>query len=235
MHLDISAFTHVGTERPTNQDHILVNTHLLNDGEIHLLNQNDCCCFVADGVGGNQAGEFASHFILEKIKSVSPSDFPELDQLVSIFNHQLIQETTSNNLLKGSATTLTGLIANEHYAKIIHAGDSQMWLLRNDMFFQLTHDQVLNEAVENSPITSYLGGYDDQLKFDLDSPINELLVGDVLLICSDGLFKSLNYKMLKSILKADKDLATKAKKILENCLQIGAVDNVSVILVHQVK
>lgn len=234
MHLDISAFTHIGTERSNNQDHILVNTHLLNEGEVHLMNQNECCCFVADGVGGNQAGEFASHYILEKIKSVLPTDLLELEFLISTFNQQLIQETTSNNLLKGSATTLTGLVANEQYAKIIHVGDSQMWLLRNDMFFQLTHDQVLDENIENSPITSYVGGYVNQLKFDLESSIDRLLVGDVILICSDGLFKSLNFKMLKSILKADKDLSTKAKKILENCLQMGAVDNVSVILVHQV-
>jgi len=237
MHLkfDISAFTHVGTARNTNQDHILVNGQILNAGEAHLIDQENCCCFVADGVGGNKAGDFASKFILEKLRLVSDFSSPYFENLLHKFNDDLISKSKSNNDLKGTATTLTGLVIRDDIFKIIHAGDSQIWLLRNDMFFQVTKDQVLDESEKNSPITSYFGGNDNYLRFDDEVTITESIPHDCILICSDGLFKSLNQKIVKAILIAEKDLETKAKKILENCLHEGAEDNISVILIHQTK
>jgi protein phosphatase len=233
MKFNISAFTHVGTVRESNQDNILVNGQLLNEGEVHLIDQDNCICFVADGVGGNKAGEFASHFILEKLKSVPDFSFSNVEQTLHEINEQLIKESKSNEKIKGTATTLTGLVIRENIFQIIHAGDSQIWLLRNDMFFKITSDQVLDESETNSPITSYFGGMESNLKLDTNFSIHETLTDDIFLICSDGLLKSLNQKIIKSILKADKDLETKSKKILENCLQAGAEDNTSIILIQQ--
>jgi len=233
MRFVISAFTNIGTVRESNQDNILVNGQILNEGEVHLSNQDNCFCFVADGVGGNKAGDYASHFVLEKLKSVQEFNFLNVEKLLQGINEQLIAESKANDEIKGTATTLTGLVADDNSFHIIHAGDSQMWLLRNDMFFQITKDQVLDEFEKNSPITSYFGGHENYLQLDTSISIYESLPEDIFLICSDGLYKSLNLKIVKSILKADKDIETKSKKILENCLQLGAEDNISVILIHQ--
>ncbi len=233
LRFDISAFTHVGTVRNTNQDHILVNGQILNEGEVHLTDQDNCFCFVADGVGGNKAGDFASQFILEKLRLVSDFSSPYVENILHKFNDDLISISKSDNCRKGTATTLTGLVIRDNILKIIHAGDSQIWLLRNDMFFQVTKDQVLDEAEKNSPITSYFGGNDNYLRFDNKATITESIPDDYILICSDGLFKSLNQKIVKAILIAEKDLEAKAKKILENCLKTGAEDNISVIIIKQ--
>lgn len=235
MIFNISAFTHVGTVRESNQDNILVNGQLLNEGEVHLTKQDNCFCFVADGVGGNKAGDFASHFVLEELKLRTDFSSQNVEQLLQGINEQLIAESKANEEIKGTATTLTGLVADEKHFQIIHAGDSQLWLMRNDMFFQITKDQVLDESEKNSSITSYFGGLDNYLKLDTEISIHETLIDDIFLICSDGLFKSLNQKIVKSILKADKDIETKAKKILENCLEAGAEDNTSIILIHQIQ
>lgn len=232
---DISAFTHVGTVRNTNQDHILVNGQILNEGDFHLTEQDNCFCFVADGVGGNKAGDFASKFILDKLRFVSDFNSPNIDDILHRINEDLISISKSDNSLIGTATTLTGLVIDNGIFRVIQAGDSQLWLLRNDMFFKVTKDHVLDEFDKNSPITSYFGGLDNYLNLESDTSIHESLIDDLFLICSDGLFKSLNQKIVKSILKADKDLETKANKILENCLHAGAEDNISVILIHQTK
>lgn len=233
MNFYISAFTHIGTVRKSNQDNILVNGKLLNEGEVHLLDQDNCICFVADGVGGNKGGDFASFFVLDRIKAGQKKLLIDAEQLLKSINNELIVNTRNDIKLNGCCTTLTGLLVQNDFFKIIHAGDSEIWLMRNDMFFKITNDQVLDETIKNSPITSYLGGLVDYLKLDQSISIQETLVGDIFLICSDGLFKSLNHKIVKSILKADKDLETKAKKILDNCLQSGAEDNTSIILIHQ--
>ncbi len=234
MTFNISAFTHVGTVRESNQDNILVNGQILNEGEVHLSQQDQCVCFVADGVGGNKAGEFASYFVLKKLKSEANFGYPDIEQSLQKINEELLSVSKAEDGLAGTATTLTGLIIKDDIFQILHAGDSQMWLMRNDMFFQVTKDHVLDEAETNSPITSYFGGYDNYLRIDNEIFIQESIPDDIFLICSDGLFKSLNYKIVKSILKVEKGLETKVKKILENCLQTGAEDNTSVILIHQI-
>ncbi len=235
MNFNISAFTHVGTVRDSNQDNILVNGQLLNEGEVHLKEQDKCFCFVADGVGGNKGGDFASYFVLDRIKAEQDKLLIDAEQLLKNINNKLIEDTSNDIKLKGCCTTLTGMLVQNNFFKIIHAGDSEIWLMRNDMFFKITKDQVLDETIKNSSITSYFGGLDDYLKLDQSISIQETLVEDVFLICSDGLLKSMNQKIVKSILKADKNLETKAKKILENCLQAGAEDNISIILIQQTK
>ena len=199
MKFNISAFTHVGTVRESNQDNILVNGQVLNEGEVHLSEQDQCVCFVADGVGGNKAGDFASHFVLEKLKSETDFSFPNIENALQKINEELLSTSRTNNELTGTATTLTGLAINENIFQVLHAGDSQMWLMRNDMFFQITKDQVLDESEKNSSITSYFGGKENFLRLDNEVSIHESMPDDIFLICSDGLFKSLNQKIVKSI------------------------------------
>lgn len=222
----------MGTEQKSNQDRILVNGHLLSEGEVHLIEQSKCMCFVADGVGGCNAGEYASSFVLEQLNLQKDQLLTDTEQLLQSINHHLISSTINDEKLKGCCTTLSGILVIQTTFKMIHAGDSEIWLLRDDMFFKLTIDHVLDDMIKNSPITSYFGGTSVYLKPDTQSAIQEILPNDIFLICSDGLFKSLNYKMVKSILKSGKDLEIKAKKIRENCLLEGVEDNVSVILIQ---
>jgi protein phosphatase len=88
----------------------------------------------------------------------------------------------------------------------------------------------LNQYQPNSPITSYFGGSDADLKFDSEIFVNEFAIGDLFLICSDGLHKSLKHRVIKSILDHEEALATQAERLLTECRAHGADDNVSVIL-----
>ena len=156
MNFTISAFTHNGTFRKINQDRILVNGNLFEEGVFFIENQDYCSCFVADGVGGNQRGEFASQFILEKLKANICSDFNKVQIELEKINSELLIISANDPNLKGTASTLTGLYIDEASFYIFHVGDSQLWLNRNDLLFQVTTDQVLDKNISNSPITSYL-------------------------------------------------------------------------------
>jgi protein phosphatase len=230
---NISAFTDIGTIRKKNQDSILVNGQFSNTGFINKKNQEFLSCFVADGVGGNKAGEFASKFVLERIRKTQLENFNSIDEAYfKEINTNLIDTSKQDQKSIGSATTLSGVLYSKSTLKIIHAGDSEIWLLRNDSFIKITNNQVLNTKIENSPITSYFGGNEDYLKLDSNIYLAEILVSDKFLICSDGLFKAMNPKQLKSILSAEKDLNIKTEKILDVVLENGAEDNVSVILIE---
>lgn len=231
IRFNISAFTNIGSVREKNQDSILVNNQYTNNGFINFQNQEFISCFVADGVGGNKAGEYASKYVLRELQKTDLNLLLESNKYFFEINDNLIKSTNENQNTIGSATTLSGVIYCEYKLKIIHSGDSEIWLLRDDSFIKITNNQVLNSQIPNSPITSYFGGNNNHLTLDDEIFLDELSLNDKLLICSDGLFKALNLKQVKSIISANKDIENKTEKLLETALQNKAEDNVSVILI----
>lgn len=233
MKFDISGITHVGSVRESNQDRILVNGTLLSEGEVELTGQDSVHCFVADGVGGNQAGAFASNYVLEKIGLIPDFSHENYIAYLSRINEDLLSICNERVDLVGAATTLTGLLVDATGFEVIHCGDSQLWLFRNEMLFKVTTDHVLDEFERNSPITSFLGGRNNNLRFDSNIFVDDLAIGDVVLLCSDGLFKSLDKKSAKSIIERKSRTPNKVKELLETSLLNGAEDNVSVILIER--
>jgi protein phosphatase len=148
---NISAFTDIGTIREKNQDGILVNGQFSDVGFINEKNLGFLNCFVADGVGGNKAGEFASKFVLENLKNIESETLETIsDGYFAKINNDLIKITKKDQKLVGSATTLSGLIYRNSILKIIHAGDSEIWLLRNDSFIKITNDNNKKKAVRKN-------------------------------------------------------------------------------------
>jgi serine/threonine protein phosphatase PrpC len=163
MKYNISSFTHIGSKRKVNQDRILINDKILSDGFYSLDDQNACFCFVADGIGGGLAGEIASQFVLDAILK-QKENFHKLEEeiieeeLYSV-NNELINFADLKPEYRGTGTTLTGIIALEDANYLtIHAGDSEMWVLRDGLFFQVTESQVLDDSEPGSPLISYFGG-----------------------------------------------------------------------------
>jgi len=237
MNYNISGFTHIGTKRQINQDRILVNEHILEKDFQHLSNLDSCFCFVADGIGGGLAGEIASQYVLEAVLKLKNS-FLQLNEktikneLYSI-NNELIAYSSSKQEYLGTGTTLTGLIVLKDASYMtINAGDSEIWVLRDNLFFQITESQVFDDAEHGSPLISYFGGKKASLELSLNSSLREIRKNDIIVISSDGLLNSLIPKQLKAILSNEKPLKEKLEFILEKSLKVGANDNVSCILVE---
>jgi serine/threonine protein phosphatase PrpC/serine/threonine protein kinase len=232
MIFNISGFTHKGTSRKINQDRILINGELMEDGVLDVQNQVQCSCFVADGVGGNKKGEFASQFVLENLKEQISLDFNQLTERLKKINLDLIETSSKDDSITGTATTLTGMFIDNDHFYVCHSGDSELWLLRNNMFSKVTTDQVLDDSA-NSPITSFFGGEADNLNFDLSISLTASEMNDYYLICSDGLFKSLESTEVKKVLNENSSVNDKVRYLQEKCLSNGAPDNVSVIIIHR--
>lgn len=236
MKYNISAFTHKGSVREINQDRILVQNQLLQDGICDFVQAEYCACFVADGIGGNQSGEVASQFVLEKLVHwlEGQCDFSEerLSSALEHINEGLLLLGREHREHYGSSTTLAGLIIQDDEHVIMSVGDSPLWLLRNGMFYQLTEDQVINPNEENSPLISYFGGKDNNLFPQFHHDLREILADDLFLLCSDGLFKSLKYKQIKAIVSNNQELKEKSRFLLKKAIEIGVEDNVSCILVE---
>jgi len=233
MKYNIGGFTHKGTGTyAMNEDQILINRTKVDDGELFLQNQDMCYCFVSDGVGGIQGGVFASSYLLLLIKDIPEDQFPEINQRLYSINDELIRSASESATLVGCAATLSGIVAKEGFVEFYQVGDSEIWLLRDDMLMKITKDEVLDTDSTLSPITNYFGGKESKLKVNTEWNKPEILENDIFLICSDGLFKSLDVKLVKLILASDKSVEEKVLKLKENCLTLGSEDNVSAVVVE---
>lgn len=232
MNFNIAAFTNKGTVRTINQDRILVNGTLIEDGTLGLEQQSSCVCFVADGVGGNKRGEFASQFVLDALKKELCGDFDELTKRLRKINSDLIETSKKDVSIEGTATTLTGLYIDSDKFFVINVGDSELWLLRQNMFSKHTTDQVADD-MPNSPIISYFGGSEDNMSPEIGISLDSSEDNDCYLLCSDGLFKSLSFEEVKSVLQEPNSVTEKINILMERSLSKGAPDNISVILMQR--
>lgn len=232
MNFNIAAFTNKGTVRTINQDRILVNGTLIEDGTSSLVQQSSCVCFVADGVGGNKRGEFASQFVLDALKKELCGDFDELTKRLRKINSDLIETSKKDVSIEGTATTLTGLYIDSDKFFVINVGDSELWLLRQNMFSKHTTDQAADE-MPNSPIISYFGGSEDNMSPEIGISLDSSEDNDCYLLCSDGLFKSLSFEEVKSVLQEPNSVTEKINILMERSLSKGAPDNISVILMQR--
>lgn len=236
MRFNISAFTHTGTHRRMNQDRILAQDTILSQGSFDASDRNYCFCFVADGIGGGPAGDFAAQFVLEQIHArISPDiehSAKEIHTIMHAINRELIQICNADMALDGAGTTLVGLIVHGEKFHLLNAGDSPAWILRNGNLLQITQDHVLSPFMQNSPITSYFGGHESGLNLEFSNLLQSIVPGDVFVITSDGLLKALELGQLKAILLNSKPLAEKSAFMLKKSLESGAEDNLAVILIE---
>ncbi len=236
MKFDIAAFSHIGTVRTINQDRILIQDRILLDGTHEALQEERCFCFVADGIGGNPAGEVAAQFVLEQLAQWNASQTgiteEQLCAELERINGELIRFGHEHRECYGLSTTLVGFVTHNAGHILVSAGDSPLWLLRQGMFYQLTENQVINPDENNSPLISYFGGTENNLTLQCHHELREICEYDLFVLCSDGLFKALKQKQIKAILASNQPLGEKARFLLEKSLEAGADDNVSCILIQ---
>jgi protein phosphatase len=144
----------------------------------------------------------------------------------------------------GMGTTMTAMLVHEGRVQIAHVGDSRLYRLRRGKLELLTEDHSLvNEYVragemsaeeaERSPykhIISRAVGTDARVK--VDRRVLDVLPGDTLLLCTDGLHGVVGDDDIAATLLAEPDIARAVMKLIEASLDGGAPDNVTAVVVR---
>lgn len=140
-------------------------------------------------------------------------------------------------------TTLSALILLQEKAFTVQVGDSRIYRLRNGELLMLTHDHTwVDDAIragvispaeaENHPykhvLTRAIGGEPD-VKPDISS--DEIQVGDIYLLCSDGLINHVSDDTIGEVLRA-KVPSEAAWNLVGQALQGGGSDNTTVLIVR---
>jgi protein phosphatase len=212
----------------------------------YLADENNGLFCVADGMGGYAGGEIAAQLAVETIQGAFRTgrfeadvraDLPqrtlELVKAVQMANLAIYQRAKDEPQLQGMGTTLVAarFALRKERLYIGHVGDSRCYRLRDGELKLLTTDHTLRSLGAEGPGSSQLVralGIGTRLDVDIISA--EPRVGDVYLLCSDGLSKSLEQETIRSAI-AGQDLDRAAERLVELSNERGGQDNITAVLV----
>ena len=227
--LNCAGRTDIGHVRERNEDAIVVDGTLVA---------------VADGLGGHAGGELASKLATELLAaSFTGSSVEELATAVRAANWVVWERASSAPALTGMGTTMcaAGLVDDGALA-VVHVGDSRAYLAQDGSVHRLTEDHTvaaelirdgeLSEAdavghPHRAILTRALGVGP---AVQVDAVRRPVAAGDVLLLCSDGLFTHVSDDEIGSRLLSANAPQTTADELLELALSRGGADNVSVVV-----
>ncbi len=238
----ISAKTDVGLKRSANQD--AFDTKILNDGLAWAI--------VCDGMGGQAAGNIASKIAVERITSAFSENLsPRLNekQLATFLkaaaesaNMAIYDKARSDEELSGMGTTLVCAVIKEGSCLVAHAGDSRLYLFRDNCLIQMTSDHsVVQSMVDNGHlteeeakthpskniITRALGVHS---RIDVD--INDFSVkeNDIILLCSDGLTNCVDDAEITKVL-TESEPENISEILIDKANSGGGFDNITVVTI----
>jgi len=201
---------------------------------------------VADGMGGAQAGEVASRLTAAAFREYHEADDLDaerrLEAIIQEANRRIFERAQHDTSAEGMGTTVTAALVDGERVVIGHVGDSRAYRVRGSTIEQLTQDHSLvadlmrsgrltpEEAdvhPQRSVITRALG---TDPEVDVDTFVVEAAVGDLFLICSDGLTSMVADEEILDLVREDESLDRLAKALVKAANRRGGEDNVTVVL-----
>lgn len=233
------AMTDTGRVRSANQDYVYASSEPVG-GLPNLF-------LVADGMGGHQAGDYASRYLVEHLVSyIKEAEETETVSLlrdgIQKVNTMLYLESTEKQELNGMGTTLVAAVIDGAAIYVANVGDSRLYLVRNKLR-QITKDHSYVEELvslgrlergsrdyrEKKNIITRAVGTEDKLEIDFFEV--SLEPGDFVLMCSDGLSNMLEDAEMEEIICSELDLPEKAEKLITVANDNGGKDNIGVVLI----
>ncbi|MBF0467074.1 MAG: Stp1/IreP family PP2C-type Ser/Thr phosphatase [Nitrospirae bacterium] len=237
MIVNAAAKSDVGLRRTRNEDSFCI------DNSIGLY-------VVADGVGGSQRGELASKMAVESIcgyirakgNTLSESITGLLYDAIKRANQEIYELSLTDDSLAGMATTVVAALVREDRVGIAHVGDSRLYLIRGGNIEALTDDHSLvaeqirrgiltkeeaDEVGMRNVITRSLG-FTPEVEPDTDEMT--IYDGDVLLLCSDGLYTMVPERAILLVVNSSDNPVEVSNRLIGFANKKGGRDNITVIV-----
>lgn len=234
------SITDIGKKRTRNQDYIYTSEKPVGN----LPN----IFIVADGMGGHNAGDYASKYavatMVEEIEhSVEENPVKILGKAIETANARVLQKSREEADLEGMGTTVVAATLQGNCLQVANVGDSRLYVV-NEEIRQITVDHSLVEemiriggldraSARNHPdknIITRAVGAGESVEADFFEV--ELAPGDMILMCSDGLTNMLEDEEIRMIISGQRDIVEKAQALVWAANNNGGKDNISVVLLE---
>lgn len=232
--------TDVGKKRKLNED--AVYTSEMPVGNLPNL------FLVADGMGGHNAGDYASRYTVEMMvsdieanKETDPKGI--LRHAIGRANEFVYERACERPAMSGMGTTIVAAVCLGDELLVANVGDSRLYLI-NETIKQITVDHSLVEEMvriggidrstaRNHPdknIITRAVGVKEQVEIDFFRVA--LMRDDTILMCSDGLSNMVEDENIRLIVNGQRDVVEKAQELVKAANENGGSDNISVILIE---
>jgi len=240
--IELAGLSDVGCQRENNEDRYSY-WEAADDQQFPLKGR---LAIVADGMGGYEGGQEASRIAVEAIEELYANTFTgdPRSWLLAGFQaaHNRIQEyAVKYPDLHGMGTTCTAIALLDHLLYYAHVGDSRLYLVRDSSISRLTHDHsyvgrlvangvIRAEEAESHPqrhiLTAALGAGNTVTPDSPEQPVS-LQSGDVLVLCTDGLWGLLNDQEIQGAVTG-KTSDEICHALVETAKKRGGPDNITV-------
>jgi len=235
------SITDIGRRRKLNQDYVFSSE--MPVGPLNNL------FLVADGMGGHNAGDYASRYTIETIveeigKATDESQVAVLENAIKSANVKIRKKAEEEAELNGMGTTVVAATISDDKLCVANVGDSRLYIINNREIKQITRDHSLveemirmgglkREAARTHPdkniITRAIGAQDDVVVDFFEVKLNK---DDVVLMCSDGLSNMIEDEEIRMIMQGQRDVVEKAESLVKAANNNGGKDNIAVVLVE---
>lgn len=232
--------TDTGVVRTANQDNYFVDDEL---GRFFI---------VADGMGGHAGGEQASKIATEIIYDYLQQNWESdlespvlLKEAINKANLGIIEDQQNHPERGDMGTTVVVLMFRNEQPLCAHVGDSRLYRLRGSNLEQITDDhtwvgmalkkgEIDAEQAKFHPwrhVLSQCLGREDLQRIDIQE--FEVISGDRLLICSDGLTEEVTDKQIKVALSNLQSCQETAQELIDAAKAAGGSDNITIVIVEE--
>ncbi len=250
MRFSYAAHTHLGQQRPHNEDN-------------YFVLEEDNLFVVADGMGGHRSGEVASaiavealanYFIETENSQIAEWPFPlpahytydecRLSCGIRQANLRVYQAAQQGEQFEGMGTTIVCMVLGSTGAFLAHVGDSRGYVVRPDGIEQLTEDHSLvNEMIKAEKLTLEEAkrfahknvivralGLGDDVEVDIGRLMPQ--PGETYLLCSDGLTDLVtDDEILEIIMTTAPDIGAASQALSNRANEAGGIDNITIVMV----
>ena len=232
-----------GKVRPENED----NCCIFDVGSARIM-------AVADGIGGIEGGEIASKIAIDTVTEVlsgAPVDTMDESSLKELLtrvyqdaNVRILKSALADQSHMGMGTTLTVAVIRARRVIVAHMGDCRGYLIHGSSMTQMTADHtyaaellrnrsITQEEFDNHPERHTLVKSLGENAFLIpDLYIYNIIYGDVVMLCTDGLCSFVDDETIRLSLKKHNDLADCLDNLFTRAYEAGSDDNITVLLTH---
>ncbi len=230
------SITDIGRKRKVNQDFVYSSERFV--GPLPNL------FLVADGMGGHNAGDYASRLAVETIVerssgSLETNPLRVLDEAVQSANGLVRKRAQETPELQGMGTTVVAAVIDGRELYVANVGDSRLYIVNSGEIRQITKDHSwveemvrrggIGKAEARNIITRAVGA-EETVRIDFFQVL--LQEGDVILMCTDGLTNMLEDEEIRMTLDGARDIVEKAQGLVRAANERGGRDNISVVLIE---
>ena len=244
--IEMACLTDVGQQRANNEDSYL---YWESEDEAEFRRKGRLAV-IADGMGGYEGGQEASHIAVETVRHIYENNFDGTPQATLIdalaAAHRTIQRyAIEHPQFHGMGTTCTALSIVDRQLYFAHVGDTRVYLVRSESISRLTRDHsyvgrlvengiVRAEDAESHPqrhiLTAALGS-GREITPDLpDAPI-QLQAGDTIVLCTDGLWSLIREQDLAHTVRVNSP-SQACLELVKMALERGGPDNITVLILR---